>query len=74
MHVPEASSFFDLGPRSLRFRCPSTFLNIFSSETTGPIKVKFHVDPPWDGGTKVGANDLGDMTKIAAMHIYGKNL
>ena len=29
-----------------------TFSNVFSSETTGPIEVKFHVEPPWDGGTK----------------------
>ena len=28
-------------------------LNIFSSETTGPIKVKFHIELLWDGGTKV---------------------
>ena len=62
-------SFFDPGPRSHRFCCPSVFLNI-SSETTGPIRVKFHVDPSWDGRTKVDANDLGDMTKTAAMHIY----
>ena len=27
--------------------------NIFSSDTTGPIKAKFHVhvEPPWAGGT-----------------------
>ena len=30
----------------------STFSNI-SSETIGPIKAKFHMEPPWDGGTKV---------------------
>ena len=52
----------------------STFSNIFSSETTGPIEVKFHVDPPWDGGTKVCSNGPGHMTKMAAMPIYGKNL
>ena len=28
-------------------------LKIFSSETTGPVKVKFRMEPPWDGGTKV---------------------
>ena len=32
------------------YACVSTFSNIFSSETTGPIKAKFHVEPPWDGG------------------------
>ena len=28
-------------------------LKIFFSETTGPVKVKFHMEPPWDRGTKV---------------------
>ena len=50
----------------------STFSNSFSSETTGPIEVKFLVEPPWDGETKIFSN--GHMTKIAAMPIYGKNL
>ena len=54
--------------------CMSTFSNIFSSETTGPIETKFHVEPPWDRGTKVCSNGLGHMTKMAAMPIYGKNL
>ena len=52
----------------------STISNIFSSETTGPIEVKFHMEPPWDGGTKVCSNGPGHMTKMAAMLIYGKNL
>ena len=47
-------------------------LNIFSSETTGPIKVKFHMELLWDGGMKVCSNVPGHMTKMAA--IYGKNL
>ena len=51
----------------------STFSNIFSSETTGPIEAKFHLEPPWDGGTKVCSNGPGHMTKMAAMPIYGKN-
>ena len=54
--------------------CMSTFSNIFSSETTRPIDVKFHVEPPWDGGTKVYSNGPGHMTNMAAMPIYGKNL
>ena len=49
-------------------------LNIFSSETTLPIKAKFYVEPPWEGGTKVCINGPGHMTKMAAMPIYGKNL
>ena len=48
-------------------------LNI-SSETALPIKAKFYVEPPWEGGKKVYINGLGHMTKMAAMPIYGKNL
>ena len=33
----------------------------------------FHMEPQWDGGTKVCSNDLGHMTKMASMPIYGKN-
>ena len=54
--------------------CLSTFSNNFSSETTGPIAAKFHMEPPWDGGTKVCSNGPGHMTKMAAMPIYGKKL
>ena len=36
------------------------------------LKPKFHVEPPWDGGTKVCSNGPGHMTKMAAMPIYGK--
>ena len=54
--------------------CVVTFSNIFSSETTGPIEAKFHVEPPWDGGTKVCSNGTCHMTKMAAMPIYDKNL
>ena len=52
----------------------STFSNIFSSETTGSVEAKLHMESPWDGGTKVCSNGLGHMTKMAAMPIYGKNL
>ena len=52
----------------------SIFLNFFSSITTRPIEAKFHVEPPWDGGTKACSNDPGHMIKMAAMSIYGKNL
>ena len=54
--------------------CVLTFSNIFASETTGPIEAKFHVEPPWDGGMKVCSNGSGNMTKMAAMPIYDKNL
>ena len=50
------------------------FSKIFSSETAWPVKAKFYVEPPWEGGTKVYINCQGHMTKMAAMPIYGKNL
>ena len=48
----------------------------FSSETTGSIKVKFHMELQWDGATMVCSNGPGHMTKMAAMpiYMYGKNL
>ena len=52
----------------------STFSNIISCETTGPIVAKFHVEPPWDRGMKVCSNGSGHMTKMATMPIYGKNV
>ena len=52
----------------------STFSNIFSSETTGPIEAKFYVEPPRNVGTKVCSNGPGHMTKMAAMPIHDKNL
>ena len=36
--------------------------NFFSLETARPIEVTFHVEPPWDGGTKVYSNGPGHMT------------
>ena len=45
--------------------------NIFSSETTGPIRVKFHMKHLWDGAMKICSTGPGLMTKMA---IYGKNL
>ena len=47
---------------------------IFFSETTWPIKAKFYVEHPWEGGTKVYINGPGYMAKMAAMPLYGKNL
>ena len=48
------------------------FSKIFS-KTTGPIKAKFHMEPPWVGETKVCLRGLDHMTKMAATLIYGKN-
>ena len=50
------------------------FSNVFFYETAWPIKAKFYVEPPWEGGTKVYINRPGQMTKMAAMPIHGKNL
>ena len=55
-------------------RLPSTISNDFSSETTGPIATKFHIQPPGPLGKKSCSNGLGHMTNMAAMPIYGKNL
>ena len=44
--------------------------NIFSSKAAWPITAIFHVEPPWEGGTKVYINGPGYMTKMAAMPIY----
>ena len=63
-----------MDPASVVRRRPFTFSNIFSSETAWPIKAKFYVEPPWEGGTKVYINSPVHMTKMAAMPIYGKNL
>ena len=43
-------------------------------QTTWPIKAKFHVEPPREGGKKVYINGPGHVTEMAAMPIYGKNL
>ena len=58
-------------PSSIR---PSTISNDFSSETTGPISTKFHIQPPGPLGKKNCSNGLGHMTNMATMPIYGKNL
>ena len=52
----------------------TTFSNFFSFETARPIEAKFHMELPWDRGTKVCSNDIGHLTSMAAMSIYYKNL
>ena len=66
-------SFFTL------VQCHSDFVvvNIFKYlllEITRSIKVKFHLDLPWDEETKVCSTDPGHMTNMAVMSIYGKNI
>ena len=62
-------SLIDLGPNP----SDSTFLNFFSSITNKPIEAKFHMESPWDEGTKVCSNGPGHMTKMAIMPVYRKN-
>ena len=53
----------------------STFyfiLFFFSLETAKLNEAKFHLNPPWDEGTKVCSNGPGHMTNKTAMPIYGK--
>ena len=59
--------------RRRRRTSSSTISNIFFSETAGPIKAKFYLEPPWVGGTIFCSRHLGHMTKMAATPIYGKN-
>ena len=77
-HIGELIVYPCSGVRRRRCRCRCRrrppFSNVFSSETTWPIKVKIYVEPSWEGGTKVCINSPGHMTKMAAMPIYGKNL
>ena len=53
---------------------PSTISNNFSSETTGQIAIKFHIQLPGPLGKKNCSNGLGHVTNMAVMPIYGKNL
>ena len=55
-------------------RRPSLISNDFSSETTGSIATKFHIQPPGPLGKESCSNGQGHMTNMAAMPIYGKNL
>ena len=59
---------------SVRPSVSPPFSKIFSSETAWPIKAKFYVEPPWEGGTKVKCiNGPGHGTKMANTPTYGKN-
>ena len=48
--------------------------NFLSLETAGSIEAKYHVEHPWDEGMKAGSNGPGNITNMATMPIYGKNL
>ena len=63
-------------PQGLLFYIDSSRENSSNilSETTGPIKARFHMEPQWVGGMKVCSPHLSHMTKNAGMPIYGTNL
>ena len=63
-----------LRPSSVRRRPSVHIFKRLFSETAWPIKAKFYVEPPWEGGTKICINGPGHMTKMAAMPIYVKTL
>ena len=65
-----SKSFFDLGQRSPRFQC----LNLFFSKTVGRFGTKVHMKALERIGMKIYTNELGHMTNMAAMPIYGQNL
>ena len=52
----------------------STFSNDFSSKTTGPISIKFHIQHPGNERLKICSNGPDLMAKMATMPIYGNNL
>ena len=46
------------------------FSNELSSKSTGPISIKFHMQPPGELQMKVNIFCLDHMTKVAAMSLY----
>ena len=66
-------SYRTIGPQVFIDSYMETASNVFPSETIGPLKSKFHMDPQWVGGIKVCLLYQGHMTRMAAMPIYGKN-
>ena len=63
-------SFFDFGQSSLRFQNK----NLFFSQTVGSFETKFYMKAYERMGMKIDTNELGHITKMAAMNIYGKRL
>ena len=66
---PSSSSSVRSSVRRRRSQCSK----IFSSETAGPIKAKFYVEPPWVVGTKVYSQHSGSHDQDGPTPIYGKN-
>ena len=49
-------------------------ISSISSNATGPIVTKFHVEPPCAKGTNICSTHLGHMINMAIMPINGKRL
>ena len=60
-------SFTDVSPRFFRFSSVKIL-----SKTTGFIGTTLHINPQWGWEIKVCSWDLGHMTKMVIMPIYGK--
>ena len=63
-------SFFDLGQRSLRFQS----WNFFFLKNSWAIWNQSSYESLREHGNEIYTNELGHMTNMAAMLIYGKNL
>ena len=63
-------NYCSLGQRLLRFQTQ----NLFFSKTVGRVETKIHMKTLGRTGMKIYTNELGHMTDMAAMPIYGKNL
>ena len=61
-------SLFDLGQRSLRGQNS----NLFFLETVESFGTKFHKKAYRQIGMKISTNELGHLTNMTAMPIYGK--
>ena len=57
---------------SVQYRQALSSSNVFS-ETTGPFKAIFCMEPQWIEGMKVCSQHLGHITKVASLPLYGKN-
>ena len=63
---------FDLSAWIAHIGVPPIYLNIVSSQTIGPIELKFNVKTPYDKLATIYAKYYGHMTKMTATPIYGK--
>ena len=65
---------FALSAKVAHIVVPSIYENLVFSQTIGPIGLKFHVKTSYDKSAKFYTKYFGQMTKMAATPIYGKNL